>query len=610
MVAGSMFAQTAAIQSHAAKQGNSSKGDYAQLTNTRSTVLSEDFEAWPPENWTIVDGANSQGTQHWHQAQQDAPYNKVAMVTYDDNGDATARPQDEWMISPEVVVPESAFLRFYLNTSVHWFIDPNDNADLNVKISTDDGATWTQLLNEADVDGLETYKWKEVLIDLSAYATQTVKVAFQYVGQDAASCGIDNVELFGQPSYDAQMVDACINFNYVDDPDYHNGGNYHLSGHFSRIPKPVLDENNTIMLFNAVVKNFGLEESVINCEVKVLDPNDEEVYSQTVASQPMASGEIDTLDIGWTDETVFSLESYLIGDYQVVYNLTIEGQTDEVMNNNTQTIIVEATDGVYSRAYGREINGYTGPTAWVGGAAGDEVLTSYHMMFPSEMEEGEYAEITSVDAYIHSETSVDQSFYATISFYDSNLAEWVTLGSSALIVVDETMIDNLVNVTFADPIYVIKDSDGFVNVRLSMTVNDNPTASKYLFFATEEVPTEGWSTQWIINGGAQGSDPYTISNFTDEVPIFSLNVDFFTSVNDVVFNAFNVYPNPTNGNLTIENVEDATIEVFNMLGKCVAVVNNADFRTNINMSNLAEGTYVVRVTAEEGVGMRKVNLVK
>ncbi len=612
MMVVSLFAQQqVATQIKSEKQSNSTKGEFVTLNKTRSTVLSENFETWPPADWTIIDGEESQGTQHWHQSIMDEPFNEAATVLYDD-GDAVARPQDEWLITPEIVVPENAYLRFNLYTSVYWFIDPNDNADFNIKITTDDGATWIQLLNEHDIDELESYTWKEVLVNLSDYVGETAKIAFQYVGEDAAQTMIDNVEVFSQPTYDAQLKDVAVNFNFVDDPHYSNGGNYHLSGHFARIPKPVLDEHNTIMLFNAVVFNFGLEEAIVNCEVKVLDPDENEVYSQVVTTEEaLASGATDTLDIGWTDETLFSLESFTLGEYSIVYDLSIEGQEDQVIANNTKTVSLEATDGIYSRAPGKQIDDYVGPTIWTGGAAGDEVIVGYDIMFPEAVETGDFAEITSVDLFIHESSTAGHALNANISFYDTDINEWVVIGGTPLFVIDEADLNSMINLTFSDPIYIVKNATNFVNVRLSVMVHDDPANSEYVLFGTEEVPTEGWSTQWVINGSSFGSDLYTISNFTDQVPVFNLNFDFNLSVqNENVWNDFMIYPNPAKGVLYIENIENAKIEIFDMLGSLVKTVDNANYKVLIHLGELAEGTYVVRISGDDGVGIRKFNLIR
>jgi hypothetical protein len=611
MMLANVFAQQVATQGRSERQSNSTKGEFVELNKTRSAVVSEDFETWPPADWTIVDGANSQGTQHWHQSTMDEPYNGVATVLYDD-GDAVARPQDEWLITPEFVVPESPFLRFNLYTSVYWFIDPYDNADFNIKITTDDGATWTQLLNEHDIENLENYTWKVVLVNLTDYTGETAKIAFQYVGEDAAQTMIDNVEVFSQPDYDVQLSDVAVNFNFVDDPHYSEGGNYHLSGHFARIPKPVLDEHNTIMLFNAVVFNFGQEDATVNCEVKVLDPDENEVYSQMVTTEnPLASGATDTLDIGWADETLFSLESFAIGEYSIVYELSIEGQEDQNASNNTKTVSLEATNGVYSRAPGKQVDDYVGPTIWTGGAAGDEVIVGYDIMFPEAVELGDFAEITSIDLFIHESTTAGHALNANVSFYDTDINEWVVIGGTPLFVIDEGDLNSMINLTFSDPIYVIKNATNFVNLRLSVMVHDDPGNSEYVLFGTEEVPTEGWSTQWVINGSSFGSDPYTISNFTDQVPIFNLNMDFNASVNsENTWNDFMLYPNPAKDILTLENVENANIEVFDMLGSLVKTVKSENNRVKIHLGELAEGTYVIRISGDDGVGVRKFNLIR
>ena len=58
--------------------------------------------------------------------------------------------------------------------------------------------------------------------------------------------------------------------------------------------------------------------------------------------------------------------------------------------------------------------------------------------------------------------------------------------------------------------------------------------------------------------------------------------------------------------VTVKNAENANIVIVNMVGSVVANVENASANQTIDISNLANGTYFVRVNAE----VFKFNVVK
>ena len=65
-----------------------------------------------------------------------------------------------------------------------------------------------------------------------------------------------------------------------------------------------------------------------------------------------------------------------------------------------------------------------------------------------------------------------------------------------------------------------------------------------------------------------------------------------------------VYPNPTTGNLYIEAVGIQKVECYNQMGQLVRVYDNVE--NTIDLNNLAEGVYTLRITVPQGVTMRKV----
>ena len=64
-----------------------------------------------------------------------------------------------------------------------------------------------------------------------------------------------------------------------------------------------------------------------------------------------------------------------------------------------------------------------------------------------------------------------------------------------------------------------------------------------------------------------------------------------------------VYPNPTTGVLQIDAVDVQRVECYSQMGQLVGVYENVN---ELNISDLAKGVYVLRITVPQGVTMRKV----
>lgn len=76
---------------------------------------------------------------------------------------------------------------------------------------------------------------------------------------------------------------------------------------------------------------------------------------------------------------------------------------------------------------------------------------------------------------------------------------------------------------------------------------------------------------------------------------FNLVVQASLGIEDVVKNTFSIYPNPASTSITIkgENFENEEIEIYNMLGQKVMGKNLITNESTVDISNLADGVYVV-----------------
>ena len=95
------------------------------------------------------------------------------------------------------------------------------------------------------------------------------------------------------------------------------------------------------------------------------------------------------------------------------------------------------------------------------------------------------------------------------------------------------------------------------------------------------------------------------------------NVDAITGINELNNSAMLVYPNPNNGNFTLNlsAVKDqvTNVKIMNMVGGVVyqeKVAQNASFNQNINLSNLSEGVYTILIQTTNGDMVKKMIIKK
>ena len=65
--------------------------------------------------------------------------------------------------------------------------------------------------------------------------------------------------------------------------------------------------------------------------------------------------------------------------------------------------------------------------------------------------------------------------------------------------------------------------------------------------------------------------------------------------NDNVLGNVVIYPNPAKNNLNIQNAENSSVKVFDLLGRVVLLENNISLNQQIDVSKLTTGTYLIKI---------------
>jgi len=129
-----------------------------------------------------------------------------------------------------------------------------------------------------------------------------------------------------------------------------------------------------------------------------------------------------------------------------------------------------------------------------------------------------------------------------------------------------------------------------------------------------EAPVEEWTEVTYDLSAYAGEQIYVgIQCVTNDAFIFmvdDIEINEFVSINDNSKNQVSVYPNPANNVLTIENAQGAAVSVFNMLGQELLHTTVKDNMQTLNVSELPEGTYVVRIANGAEVKTQKLNIVR
>lgn len=141
-------------------------------------------------------------------------------------------------------------------------------------------------------------------------------------------------------------------------------------------------------------------------------------------------------------------------------------------------------------------------------------------------------------------------------------------------------------------------------------VSTSATMSTFTSVYDETIASGDWEERTVNLNNYAGQTIYIAFVHNNCTDIFRMKIDDISvtpgvGINDNDNNV-NLYPNPANNVINVNAASNInTIEVFNMMGQRVAVIDANDTNVQINTTALSNGMYLMRITTENGVSNQK-----
>ncbi len=303
-----------------------------------TTLWFEDFESGFPGSMTTYK-IGSQESQGWVAYSQSDGFGGGPMGTESaahDDDNVSSDSCDDWIVSPAIDIPADApaYLTFYhgtqFATSYTWY--------RGIWISTGSGdPSDGDFVEFADLsDSASNDAWTKLEFDLSAYAGQTVYIAFRYIGDYSDEWYLDSLMVWVQTALDNDLAVSIV------EP----GGSVSFGSSITP---------------TALVKNVGNNDaSDVTVVFNLYDHSASLVYSDTQTVSSLAAG--DSAVLTFSEYTPASVGPYLAEVYHA-------WAADEDNANDTARLrfgVIQYSYTAYPASSSPTVDGVLDDEAWQG----------------------------------------------------------------------------------------------------------------------------------------------------------------------------------------------------------------------------------------------------
>lgn len=651
-----VFAQ-ANLTTNTLAKGNAQREKLAQLKKVQSQKMRDaawscDFETGSP-SFTVTNAVACDAQFQWQNAYYEADYDydtdKRLYVPLNYPENINSDTPETWAICDlwngnqnqglldqvdvdTYMVFEGIDLSSVDRPVVSWiqlrrfFNIPPSLKGTTLEVSVDGGAHWTEhvieygsateySMNYASVAITEAANLDDVIIrfrvhryDADIYDTYGIHYDRSYFN---IMWALDDITIVDAPEYDLVLKDYRMSNTY--------GALYYLfsgiANHYHVIPmegqSPKAEwENGLYASFNAIVKQEGYAEVTPKLNITITNPNGVEIYNDDIEGIELGFFETDTIDFIEYDATfattgkVFQFEEgqeVIPGMYTVTYTVSADGYTDPTPNNNTASHPFWITEDTYCIATPEIGTKTMGPNTWSDFDDGDAIGASYtYRVLPEDK--------MSVDLFIGANSSVDTAAFC-IKLFEYGTDDWVLVNQGLVTTITSDMLGKWNNFEFIDE-YTMEFGEDETSKEVLIGVEFYENGGELSLGASTQMPNFGWICKyylddedgWVSINATQSSNAPAIA--------FTSRQGEWVNAATVVANDIEMYPNPTTGIVNLTNVENASVEVYNMVGQMVASMNCNSTNASIDLSNVANGNYIVRIVKDGEVSTSKLNIVK
>ena len=460
----------------------------------------------------------------------------------------SAMHANAWLISPKFVLPnttDSITLTWWENTN------PSYSDSYRVVLSTTDNDTaafTTVVYPYTQAAGTWTIK----TVDLTAYAGQSIYLAFHHQDYDENYLLIDDIALFEggyiPPAPDTLTVTFAVNDATMGTTIPAPGTYQYLSGD-SVFFGSQANAGYQFQMWE-VIRGTGT-----NVDTLTLDPTYANNY-YVLANSWMSFGNI-----------IF--KAYFEADSTTTQYTVTLNTADATMGSVSPAGATTVNAGSSFTATATANSGYEF-VAWMDGTT--QVSTANPYTFTVNANTTLTATFAAVSEPCEAPTNLREQTVVVDKAVGYLFVEW----------------DDNAGVSQWNLQYKLANTNDWHNVVVSGTPTyafENLEANEVYNLRVQAICAEDNFSDWsnVLTATAQG-----------------------VGINDHLLNSVSLYPNPANDVINVQCTmyDVQMVEVIDVYGKLIQTLNVTDNPTSINVSNLASGMYFVRVTTEEGVATK------
>ena len=430
-----------------------------------------------------------------------------------------------------------------------------------VEISTDNGVTWTQF--EVNLDKSTSVLYEEstqINISSAAGGQSAVQIRLRYVGSWDYAWLVDDLKIIEQPSNDIQITAAYI------------AGQNNLGTEYGRTMINHLDGS---LVLGAQVLNFG---SVIQTGVTV--EADYGAFTSSFNIGSVASGD-------FADAENVETPTLTIGLYEGTFTVSSTEEVDTTnLGNNVFSRNFEVTEMEYAidglDVYESNALSSLGTSSFTDGADG--------VMFASWYFIKETDNFSGIKAMLTSATVPGGTIIAHIV----DTVDWLAnnpspIFSSLEYIVTQQDVDNGFAVVNFEGLITLNPGCYYAVIECFSNGNENDIR----IFDDQTVPQPTIASMIYL--------PLDATSFTNGVALgVRLMADDQVSLDESATSGVKIYPNPTEGMITIENDNNNlhSITVRDLSGKIVYQTTTSS-EIVIDMTAFNSGAYFVEVANDK-----------